>query len=389
MKLTFLCHEFPPLGGGASTALDALTIALARQNYSVQIITIGYRILKTEHHTDSFGREIVRLPAFRRSLLAPGGMELLLSLAALSTISGFHVKRFHPDVIIAYFAFPAGLSGLLLARLFRIPLVVSLRGSDVPGFSAERWGKTKKLQSILLEPVWKYADLMIANGTHLATLGESAFDGMRANIKSVPNGVNTDQFKPHANKRTNGRVRLLFVGQLIARKRCAMILEAIKSSDVLLHGTELTVVGDGPLHEALSKQAEMIGPSAAITFLGAVSRDKMPEIYAENEVIIHLSKAEGVSNVIMESISAGLVIVATNTAVDPEIAGSLPDLLPDDSLSTLTNRLVELVQNRGTINSISQRNRTLALQYDWKEQGIKFIETISSFLAKREKDFSA
>jgi hypothetical protein len=41
LRLSFISHEFPPIGGGASSALDAITKRLSQRGHFVQILTIG------------------------------------------------------------------------------------------------------------------------------------------------------------------------------------------------------------------------------------------------------------------------------------------------------------------------------------------------------------
>ena len=152
MRLSFLSHAFPPIGGGAASALDALTRGLARRRHPVQILTSGLGNRRTEEN-DQPGREVLRFGVGRRHTISPSARELLRSYLALRYASLRPLRRFSPDVIVAFFAFPAGLAALGVGRRLGRRVVVSLRGSDVPGFSDERWGILRFAHRFLVRPV--------------------------------------------------------------------------------------------------------------------------------------------------------------------------------------------------------------------------------------------
>ena len=376
MRFSFLCHEFPPIGGGAASALDSLTRTLAKRNYAVQIITIGYTSTKQQVRMDEFGREIVLLPARRRTLLAPGKVELLLSVTSLAWYSHSHVQRFAPTSPVAYFAFPAGLVGSFLRWKTKIPLVVSLRGSDVPGFSNARWGKSHRIQRLLIWPAFRFADRIIANGEFLTSLANQPFSDLPSPVVNVPNGIDLDSYTPNRSSTPHVPLKLLVVGQLIPRKRCDLLLQAIASTDDLPQVVAITFVGDGPQRTTLEQYATSELGQTPVNFLGAVSRERMPTVYAEHDVLVHLSSSEGVSNVIMEAIASGLALIATKDAVDGEIKRQMPDLLTAPTLKDIQDRLYTFLKSPDSIRLAGKRNRTIAEQRSWEVQTDVFLKTV-------------
>lgn len=169
MRISFLCHEYPPFGCGASTALFYLTKALIKRGHSIQVVTAGEG-RRDRVDRDADGRLIVKLGAGRRKVIAPSAAELLRSYLALRFRSAKYIAEFDPQAITAFFAFPAGRAAIAVGKHLSLPVAVSLRGSDVPGFSNRRWGFMQFLQPFLIRKVWRENDLLQANGNNLVEL---------------------------------------------------------------------------------------------------------------------------------------------------------------------------------------------------------------------------
>src|SRR5262245_19341116 len=136
MKIAIVSHEYPPLGGGAATAVQATARAMVRQGHRVLVVTSGGRGLAPVAEDD--GVHVERLPSLRLRHLAPSAFELLSFCASAAVLLRRRLIRFGADGVLAYFAVPAGALAVPAARSLGLPVIVSLRGSDVPGFSDGR-----------------------------------------------------------------------------------------------------------------------------------------------------------------------------------------------------------------------------------------------------------
>jgi glycosyltransferase involved in cell wall biosynthesis len=364
-RITFLCHEYVPIGGGAASALDAITKVLARRGRSIQIITIGLGKATTEE-VDSVGRNIVRFGVGRKNHLCPSAWDLLRSYLALRYRSQSRLRTFRPDLLIAYFAFPAGLAALALRNRLGIPLVVSLRGSDVPGFSNGRWGAARCLQKLLVRPVWERADLLLANGTRLVDLAHRFVPAPKA--RNWSNGIDTEHYRPGAIRSADESLRVLFVGQLIERKRCREAVQAVKWLGEQGIAAHLTVVGDGPERPGLEALVSGLPKHIHVSFTGAVGRSEMPAIYRDHDVLMHLSSAEGVSNVLMEAMASGLAVVCTRAAAEHVYARQRQAAIFVRSLdpSDVGKELLQLALDAKKRWDMQRRARRLSQLYDWK-----------------------
>jgi glycosyltransferase involved in cell wall biosynthesis len=160
----------------------------------------------------------------------------------------------------------------------------------------------------------------------------------------LPNVVDTTQFRPTARLREN-QIRLITVGRFIQNKRLDRFLSALAR---LREGTKRdvkgTIVGAGPLKEALEKHAGALGllPDG-VEFKGSVS--DMAPVYAEADICVLTSESEGTPNVLLEAMASGLPVVATEVGGVPEIVrqgenGFLAPSGDEDSLCAALARLI-------------------------------------------------
>nr|CRH07264.1 Putative GT4 : distantly related to glycogen synthase / starch synthase [Candidatus Magnetococcus massalia] len=380
MRLSFLSHEFPPIGGGAASALDRFTTLLAEQGHEVQILTIGLGE-QTEIMEDATGRQIIRYGVGRQRKLSPSLLELIRSYWVLRRRTVLELTLFKPDATIAFFAFPAGHALMALPRALTGPRVVSIRGSDIPGFSPKRWGVFQTIQPWLTRPVLRDADRVMANGSNLVKLTHAFMPGLE--VLNTPNGIDCTLFHPAepSAERERGPLRLLFVGQLIARKRVGLLLQGLQHWGEGGGEAQVTIAGSGPLQAVLQQQAEQLPAGIKVAFKGHVEREAMPALYRDHELLVHLSMAEGISNVSLEAMASGLPLITTPEAAGEEMADTnAAMLLQDPTPGALADQFEQLHHNRERLAEISQGARQRAQQFDWHQSAERFIRALQQLL---------
>ena len=162
------------------------------------------------------------------------------------------------------------------------------------------------------EEEWRLADLVIC-GSEFVVEGIRECDGPVAKCRVVPYGVDPGRFRPRAPRpvRRDGRLRVLFAGEVGLRKGAPYLLEALRElgPDKVEARFAGTVVLDPAKLEAYRDVA---------TFPGPVPRWRMPELYAWADVFVLPSVCEGSATVIYEALAAGLPVVCTPYAGPPD-----------------------------------------------------------------------
>ncbi len=117
-------------------------------------------------------------------------------------------------------------------------------------------------------------------------------------------------------------VRLLAVGRFQPKKGYATLLDAIAR---VRGAVRLTVVGYGPLAGALRAQAEALGLASRVTWAGALDQPAVRAQYRASDLLVLASEVapdgdrDGVPNVVVESLSQGLPVVATRAGAIAEV----------------------------------------------------------------------
>lgn len=124
-------------------------------------------------------------------------------------------------------------------------------------------------------------------------------------------------------------------GRLERVKRCDLLISAITP---LLRRRALTLVlaGKGPEEAALRAQARRLGVAEQVIFLGHT--DRLPQLLANADIFAHTSAAEGVPQVVLQALAAGVPVVATEVEGLREIEHAPITIVPHTG-SGLTNAL--------------------------------------------------
>jgi glycosyltransferase involved in cell wall biosynthesis len=97
-------------------------------------------------------------------------------------------------------------------------------------------------------------------------------------------------------------------GILSQRKGFDLLLRAMAKTN--LENVRLAIVGDGPYRRTLESLAHELGIESRVHFLGA--RDKGAESVAGMDVFVLSSHNEGMANVMLEAMAAGVPVIASD-----------------------------------------------------------------------------
>jgi glycosyltransferase involved in cell wall biosynthesis len=124
--------------------------------------------------------------------------------------------------------------------------------------------------------------------------------------------------------------------------------------------TEFILVGDGPLRPELEQDASQLGLGSRALFLG--DRRDIPAILASLDVSVLPSESESLSNAIIESMAAGVPVIASNVGGNPELVGEGRGLLvPAADEEALSEALHHLLTDAALRAQFAENSRKFAL----------------------------
>lgn len=255
--------------------------------------------------------------------------------------TGRQLAKYQPDVVITG---GCGLGSLQSAayclRQTRCPLVLWATLSDHTEAGRGR------LRGVARRWLFGRAAAVLVNGEsgrrYVERLGCDP-----GKVTKVPYTVPISDFRCNDAKPSYAQARrLLYVGQLIERKG---ILPFVKSLGLFCNNNptvpvELSIAGAGPLEQHLKTQT--LGGRGTIRFLGAVSYDSLPAVYAGADVFVFPTLADEWGVVVNEAMASGLPVLgsiysqAIEELVEDGVTGWVfrPDH-PDEAMSQLHKAL--------------------------------------------------
>lgn len=360
-----LNYEFPPLGGGGSNACYYLLNEFSKLNLKVDLVTSS---AKGMAEIESIGKNITiyKVPIHKKDIHYWTQKEILdYSWKANGKIKEL-MRTYRYDVIHAFFTVPCG----ALAYLYKknVPFIVSLRGSDVPGFN-KRFG----LQYVFLKPmikeIWKKADVVVANSNGLKELALETYPDL--NIGIIPNGIDTNDFEPELSK-DRDEIRVLCVSRLIERKGIRYLIEAISKLDS--EKVKLTLVGEGNQEAELKQLVRELELDDSVIFKGYVSHEKISEIYKKSDIFALPSLNEGMSNALLEALAAGLPVIVTDTGGTSELIDENGFIVEKSNSDDIVEALKLMIEQPNLLKKMGERSREIAQNLSWNNVSFKYKE---------------
>jgi glycosyltransferase involved in cell wall biosynthesis len=217
------------------------------------------------------------------------------------------------DVLDAHYMYPDGVAAVWLGQTFGLPTVVTARGTDInliPRFAVPR--------ALIRRTIGAATALIAVSAALKREL--VALGAPERKVMVLRNGVDTSLFRPldrGAARAAFGlrRPTLLSVGHLIERKGHHRVVEAMTG----LSEFDLLIAGDGPERNRLANMIERLGLKERVRLLGAVLHRELPVLYSAADILVLASSREGWANVLLEAMSCGTPVVASNVWGNPEV----------------------------------------------------------------------
>jgi glycosyltransferase involved in cell wall biosynthesis len=384
LRILMLNYEFPPLGAGGSTSSFNLARNVVALGHQVDVVTMGFRGIPNEETMD--GIRVFRVPSIRARREVCHTHEMATYVLSGTIKAARLAGRYQYDIVNAHFIVPTGPIAYATRRLRGLPYVLTARGSDVPGHNPNRF----RFDHQLIRPVWRTlvedADAVVAVSRHLAGRIEANAPGIH--VTAIPNGcsplgpadetLRQREFGAHGD-----RMKVLMVTRLHEFKGVQYMLEAASRVSLDL---EVNIVGDGPYRSTLEAQAARIGKP--VRFWGWLDRNdpEMWRLYRESSVFVFPSEREGSPAVVQEAMSAGLAVVAADSAGTPEVVGDAGILVSPKDPAGIANALVRLAGDPELVRDLAERARErVRTEFDWRVLAQRYVDLYAEVLERRRK----
>ena len=413
LRICFLTYRGNPHCGGQGIYTRHLTRELAALGHTVDVWSgppypaldpgVGLRTLPS---LDLWNEEHLLRPASYRQLADP-----IHRAEWLRTLSGEfpEMHTFSRRVLRAYRNLSPDqrydvvhdnqcLGDALPALDARVPVVATIHHAmtvdrDLALAAAkgwkQRWG-LRRWYSFIPEQV------RVARGLrHVLTVSEAAGDEIaeafeldRGRIDVVPNGVDTDHFRPlpEVERRPDRLITTLSAD--VPLKGFRFLLEAVGVLRRERPSLTLTVVGKNGKRRTL-KRIQDLGLGGSVSFTGRLSDGDLVRTYAESTIAVVPSLYEGFGLPAAEAMACQVPVVSTTAGALPEVVGTdgtAGVLVPPGESESLARPIGDLLDRPERRVEMGEAGRRRVEQYfTWRTAAERVAGIYATAIAERER----
>ncbi len=392
----------PPLG---ETSLFPSAETLKKPAARPRVMMLGSRGIPSvqggvEKHIEMIGTELVKMgwdvDVIGRRQYLPSALETVwngirviplwapkrMALEAIGhSIAGvFYAARQRPDVLHIHAVGPALVAPL--ARLFGLKVIITHHGYD---YERQKWGRFAKRMLKTGEAFGMYT----SNGR--IAISQEIVRAMRETygvaVDFVPNGVSvhpkttsTETLKSFG---LTPRRYIVMMARLVPEKRQHDLILAFAKAN---RPEKLVIVG-GADHEteysAYVKALAAETPSVVMT--GFQTGGALAELYSNAALFVLPSSHEGMPIALLEALSYGLPVLASDIVANRELKLAPNDYFPMGDVNALAAALGRKLSSPFDEDGTDQMTSQIQTDYSWKKISERTAEVYRSVLGRRPR----
>lgn len=284
------------------------------------------------------------------------------------------VNDFAPDIVSCHGSL-AGMVGRLAVRN-KIPTIFTVHG----------WGFTPgtpliRRQCVLLAErmTGRYARKIICVSEYDKNLTLRYRIVPTQKLITLHNGIDLsarDRFR--RSQRVSDRIIITFVGRLAPPKDPLLLVQSFfQLSSSIKERAKIYIIGDGVLREEVEKFIQASGIRDMVHLIGGVSQQEVFECLKRSDIFILLSNWEGLPYSILEAMSFGLPVIATDVGgVREAVTQECGILVKRNDIKGVTKALENLIVNEGLRKRMGEEARRYVEQHFSLQEMCKKTEAV-------------
>lgn len=176
-------------------------------------------------------------------------------------------------------------------------------------------------------------------------------------------------------RRTEGGMKLLWVGRLMPRKALRLAVEAMAQVDRGL-GVQLYIIGGGELEDQVPGWIAEYGVEEQVVFLGQLPWEQVKEHYLSSDCFLFTSLRDSFGAQVLEAMAYALpVIVLDHHGVRdfvPDDAGiKIPVVYPEQAVKQIAEAISYLCMHPDERRRMGEKGYSFAREHTWEAFGQK------------------
>ncbi|MDE2400766.1 MAG: glycosyltransferase [Burkholderiales bacterium] len=272
----------------------------------------------------------------------------VVSRALNSHVSSLYLtprmRRFQPDLVLAYWVYPDGHAALLSAKKLGVPCVVGALGSDIHVRAGINDFMTRRTIAGI--------DALLTVSEAMRQTAIREFGAKPEAVHTIVNGFNTSVFYPQPQGPLRHRLGIgakeqvvVYVGRFVEAKGMRELIAAFAQLAQNNQHLRLALVGDGVMKGDLQALIQQAGLANRVYFPGGLPPEQVAQWIGASDVLTLPSWSEGYPNVVVEGAACGRPVVATDVGGTREILNNSNGILvkPKD-VESLRNGLEQALK---------------------------------------------
>ncbi|NMB57138.1 glycosyltransferase family 4 protein [Candidatus Beckwithbacteria bacterium] len=381
-KVLFISSLYRPNVGGVETTIEELANKYRNLGIEVAVLTKRYPFNLPELET------INQVPIYR--IIRPKNeKDYLKSIDWLK----YYNSSIKADIIHLFQVHrPMPLYGLLLSKLWKVPLVINYAGGDIPEpndpFSQKMW---KEGEGIVKESLLQ-ADQHISFSKSLSNYVKKVLPEIKK-IDLIYAGLDTNKianseiYKP-------GYDYFVSIRRLEKDKGIDILIKAFNMISVNYPRIHLIIVGDGSDRKNLEHLVDTLDSKEKIHFVGTIKLEETFKYLRGAIANICPSRAEAGGIINFAAQAAGTVAIGSNIGGIPEYINHNKTglLFHSEDIKELSFYLSEVIKNRKLRANLINNSLEKVKEYDWENIAKKYLliyeKLINNYIATDFKPWS-
>lgn len=312
---------------------------------------------------------VMHFPYLCGGLFRPTIHTLLYTHGLRRVLMGLY-EEFPFQVVHAHTSFLDGAAGVMAARLFQCPLLITEHTGPFDLLTGNAFMRYRTRRSI----VGADRTFAVSNSLRQAMLDELGLSP--ESIEVLPNGFDPSVFRPAPKDRPreDDSIRALWVGHHVEVKGVANLVRAFKLSLSRRPQLRLSLLGDGPGRIKIESLVADLGIRAFVEFLPATDRAGVARAICDHDFVVISSATETFSLVTLEALACGTPVLSTACG-GPQDLITQPVLgqVVGNDIEGLTSGLLEMA-DRGCPGEADKLHAYVRERFSWDAIAGQLIE---------------
>jgi glycosyltransferase involved in cell wall biosynthesis len=351
-------------------------------NIALQFKARGYDVVYTDRGSRS-GRPLYQTKGISYRT-APVVSPLFLDIL-LSTLFNLCLLLRHHDCCLYYALKPAPNNGFpaLVAKFLGKKVVLDIDDLDYAYLSQ---GIKRSVSRFFFRLFPRFFPMVTCHTSRLLGYCRETLNINDSRLYFLKQGVSSEFLRINPDNHQPKKKSILYVATLGLTSDFEDLIPMLERICSLHIDATITIAGDGPRRAAFEESMNQKGLSRAVSFIGQVDHDKLPEIMASHYIGVNYMRPNEVNDSrailkIREYLACGLHVVCNDTGDAQDFAAVAH---VEHDIDGMERRIIQLLDRSVEKNTAGRR--FVEQRYDWNAIFDDFIKTLQDKKLLLKKD---